>query len=256
MNNSFAFIVQARSQSTRLPNKILLPFYKAETILDIQLKNLQQIFPAATLILATSTNKADDIIENKYGSQKGITVFRGDEQNVLKRFVDAANKHKVEHIVRICSDNPFLSMQYIRTLMERYFISKPDYLSYGFSNGLPAIKSHTGLFAEAVNLNTLKKVQQLTSDPLYCEHVTNYIYSHPEMFRVEFIAAPAFINELVNSLRLTIDTNHDFENLQKLYLSVLSKHGDNYSVEQLIEEIKNNIALMAFMKEQIRQHAK
>ena len=127
MKHEFSFIIQARSASTRLPGKILIPFYNNETILDIQLKNISKSFPGALVIIATSTNKADDVIVAKYATDNRFTIFRGDENNVLKRFIDAAKQFEIEHIVRICSDNPFLSMSYLKELVSFYFSKMPEF---------------------------------------------------------------------------------------------------------------------------------
>jgi spore coat polysaccharide biosynthesis protein SpsF (cytidylyltransferase family) len=256
MDQTLSFIIQARAKSTRLPNKVLLPFYHANTILDIIVKRLSAHFSGIPIILATTTNPADDIIETKYKKNNSIQVFRGNEKNVLKRFIDAAEKYKTEQIVRICSDNPFLSMTYLQTMIEGHSKTLPDYTSFQFKDGNPAIKSHSGLFAEMVSLHALRKVANITLDPLYCEHVTNYIYSHPSSFKINFIPVPDILNSYIDKLRLTIDTKEDFENLQKLYLSVLSKYGKNYTTEQLLTEIQSDMKLIAAMQEQILQHAK
>ena len=256
MKQQFSFIIQARIKSTRLPGKILMPFSKHETILDVQLHNILNNFGGIQVIIATSFNKADNAIEEKYSGIERVTVFRGDENHVLKRFIDAANEFDIENIVRVCSDNPFLSIPYLKLLIDDYFKIAPDYISYKFENGTPTIKSHSGLFAEMVNLDALKKIHQLTQDQLYTEHVTNYIYTHQEQFKVVLLPVPAFLEEYVDKLRLTIDSKQDFVSLQKLYLAVLNKFGASYNIEQLLSEINSNGELLVSMNEQIKKHAK
>jgi len=256
MSNRYAFVIQARSGSTRLPNKILLPFYNGKTILDIQLENIKENFPGSLVILATTVNNADDVIMDKYINWDGLNVFRGDENNVLKRFIDAAKAFGVENIIRVCSDNPFLSMSYCDAMIDEYFKAHCDYVSYGFSNGTPAIRSHSGLFAEMTCLKTLEKVMQSTTEPLFMEHVTNYIYTHPSDFKCDFISVPEFIDSYLDKLRLTIDTQVDFTNLQKLYLAVLKKYGFKFTDEQLLAEVEANTELVKSMSEQIKQYAK
>src|ERR1700722_5916822 len=125
MNSDFSFIIQARSGSKRLPNKILLPFYNNETILDIQIDNLLKYFPESSIILATTINKADDVVEEKYAGNSRLKIYRGEEDNVLKRFIGAAKAFKVQHIVRVCADNPFLSMAYCKAMVDTYFKINP-----------------------------------------------------------------------------------------------------------------------------------
>ena len=102
-------IVQARMASTRLPGKILKDFYQGHTILDIILQKLHRI-PNAVVVVATSTNEADDILA-AHLEAKGERIYRGSENDVLQRFIDAAEKNGINGIVRICSDNPFLDIK-------------------------------------------------------------------------------------------------------------------------------------------------
>jgi spore coat polysaccharide biosynthesis protein SpsF len=256
MKESFSFIVQARYGSTRLPGKITLPFSGQKTILDIQLDNILGHFPGSPVILATTNNKADDLIVEKYSSNKQLHVFRGDEDDVLNRFIQAANAFDAKNIVRVCSDNPFLSMPHINKLVEGYFKASPDYISFGFKEGTPAIRSHTGLFAEMVSLKALEKVKAFTHEKLYMEHVTNYIYTNPTQFKVEFVPVPAILDDYLDKLRLTIDTMQDFTHLQKLYLAVSVKYGAEYTIEQLLLEVEKDKELLKSMTEQIKQYAK
>jgi len=253
---SLAFIIQARSGSTRLPNKVLLPFYNDSTILDIQIDLLSKNFPQYPLILATSTNKADDVLAAKYGNDKRVSIFRGDENNVLKRFADAAQANNVFDIVRICADNPFLSVIHIGKLIEEYLKVKPDYISYKFKSGTPAIRSHSGLFAEVVKLSALVKVLALAVEPVYYEHVTNYLYSHPDKFNIHFIPVPEILNRYEDSLRLTIDTKEDFTQVQQLYTEVIHIYTGNYTLENLLAEVDSNVTLQESMRNRIKQYAK
>ena len=256
MKQEFSFIIQARTESSRLRGKISLPFYKDKTILEIQLNNIQTHFPGSSIILATTTNKADDVIEEKYAKVKGLKLFRGDEDNVLKRFIDAAYKFNIENIVRICSDNPFLSMPYLAKLIDYYFEVNPDYASYQFSNKIPAIRSHSGLFAEVVSLKALEKTKVSTQDALYTEHVTNFIYGHPEEFKLNFLPVPEILNDYIDKLRLTIDTLPDFTNIQKLYLAVLNKYGSDFTLNGLLSEVNKDKELLRSMNELIRNYGK
>jgi spore coat polysaccharide biosynthesis protein SpsF len=253
---NLGIIIQARSGATRLPNKVLLPFYKEQTILDIQLAMLEKHFSHYPIILATTTNSNDDTIANKYASDKKIKVFRGDEQNVLKRFVDAAQANNISHIVRVCADNPFLSPVYLNKLIEEYTQTRPDYASYRFKSGTPAIRSHSGLFAEVTSLTSLVKILNLAVEPVYYEHVTNYIYTHPDKFKVHFIPVPEILNKYEESLRLTIDSADDFNQVKELYAVVVQKYGQDYTVDNLLAEVDSNVHLQESMRNRILQYAK
>jgi spore coat polysaccharide biosynthesis protein SpsF len=106
-----AIIIQARTGSTRLANKMLKPFYQNQTILQIIIENLKRDIDLP-IILATTNNPNDDCLE-QVAEENGIFCFRGSEENVLQRFIDAAHQYQVDVIIRVCADNPFLNPAYI-----------------------------------------------------------------------------------------------------------------------------------------------
>ena len=244
-----AFLVQARMGSTRLPHKVLRPFYNNNCILDLLVDKLNQI-AGTKIIIATSVGSENDVIE-QFCKERNIICFRGEENDVLKRFIDAAEANGVDRIIRICSDNPFLELNSIKKLVEVANKADAEYISFDI-NGLPSIKTHFGFWAEYVSLDALKKVQRLTSEKIYHEHVTNYIYSNPAIFKVEWIEGPICLKGRSN-IRLTIDTLEDFANAQKVYaelckvnpyptidevVSYLDEHPDTYNA--MVQQINKN----------------
>ena len=182
------FIVQARLGSTRLPDKILLPFSGGRTIFDLLLEKLQSFAPQAACVVATSVAPANDALE-AICRERGVACFRGSENDVLQRFIDAAHANGVDRIIRVCSDNPFLSRDAIAQLLEAVADTDADYMSFNVG-GTPSIKTHYGFWTEYVTLDALERVAGLTDEPLYHEHVTNYIYAHPESFRIGWLDVP------------------------------------------------------------------
>lgn len=244
-----AFLVQARMGSTRLPHKVLRPFYNNNCILDLLVDKLNQI-AGTKIIIATSVGSENDVIE-QFCKERNIVCFRGEENDVLKRFIDAAETNGVDRIIRICSDNPFLELNSIKKLVEVANKADAEYISFDI-NGFPSIKTHFGFWAEYVSLDALKKVQRLTSEIIYHEHVTNYIYSNPVIFKVEWIEGPVCLKGRSN-IRLTIDTLEDFANAQKVYaelckvnpyptidevVSYLDEHPDTYNA--MVQQINKN----------------
>ena len=78
-----------------------------------------------------------------------------------------------------------------------------DYLSYGTSQGIPAILTHFGFWAEIVKTETLKKVSKCTQEPLFIEHVTNFIHTQPERFKIKLLPIATQIEKHKN-LRLIL----------------------------------------------------
>lgn len=84
--------------STRLPNKMILPYWEKEGILSILLKRIKNGLPKIPVIVATTCKVQDDVIED-ISFKENVLVFRGNENDVLKRFIDAANTYSVTKIV-------------------------------------------------------------------------------------------------------------------------------------------------------------
>jgi spore coat polysaccharide biosynthesis protein SpsF len=251
MKDNLKIIIQARTGSTRLPNKILKPFYGNKTILDILIENLKQFYKEEDIILATSTSLGDTKLK-EVASNHGICFFQGDENNVLNRFLVCAEQFKAQIIVRICADNPFLFPSFIQDIINKIIDGK-DYASYQWPDGTPVMLSHIGLFAEAFQVSFIKRVSTLTQDPVFTEHVTNYIYSNKEKFDYEFLPIPSILNQSQN-LRLTIDTESDFETASEIYQDWVKC--EIQDVESLLFIINNKPQLISKMLKEIHKNAK
>ena len=246
-----AFIIQARMGSTRLPNKILLPFFNDKCILDLLIEKLKRI-PAADIIIATSVNKNNDILE-RFCVTRGIKCFRGSENDVLQRFIDAAETFDIDKIIRVCSDNPFLELKSIETLVKESMVSDADYISFSI-NGTPSIKTHYGFWTEYTTLKSLHKVRDLTSDNLYHEHVTNFIYTHPQFFSTEWIEGPECLYNRSN-IRLTCDTAEDFQCCKEIY-SALCMNNPYPTIQDIVDYLDCHKEYSAKMSEQIINNSK
>lgn len=243
-------IIQARTGSTRLPNKMVMPFFEGKTILEILIDRIKKAIGDIDIILATSTASGDDKLA-KLAAEKGIMIYRGSEADVLGRFIGAAETYRIDRIIRICGDNPFLSMRYLKELIDNLSKKDEDYISFITNEGIPSIKTHFGLWTEAITLDALKRIAKLTEEKLYHEHVTNYSYEHPDLFSLFFIPIPSFILE--SKFRLTVDTIDDFNNARNLYEKLLEK-GCEIEVENIIPYLDENI--LDSMKKQIEMNSK
>ena len=112
-------IIQARTGSTRQPKKMILPCYANEGIFSLLLKKLTATFDKNDIILATSVNENNDVLV-EIAKCYGVNYFRGSENDVLQRFIDAAKEFNAENLIRVCADNPFLDVFYIRLLIEKF----------------------------------------------------------------------------------------------------------------------------------------
>lgn len=243
-------IIQARKGSTRLPNKMVLPFYENKGILELLLIKIKSSYPEFDIILATTVSTKDDELE-AIARKHEVNTYRGSEQDVLDRFINAANVYKLDTLIRVCADNPFLDVAHISSLIDEIQADKTlDYVSYEIDN-TPSIKTHLGLFTEAVRLAALKKVDQsVDKDSMYREHVTNFIYANEDVFKIKFLTNP-LKDKNVNRIRLTLDTQRDFDMLRGLF----SKYS-TCSSDEIIDHLKNDSQILEEMSNLIEFNQK
>lgn len=244
-------IIQARTGSTRLPNKMLKPFFGDELLIDVILKKFKHISVKHPVILATTTNKKDSILAD-FAEKHNCLCFRGSEDDVLQRFIDAAAFNELDIVIRVCADNPFLSVKYIDELIKTYQKKSYNYISYKNSEGVPSIRTHYGFFTELVELSILQKVAQLTSEKFYHEHVTNYIYDHADKFSINLLTIPFAEN---NKVRLTIDTIEDFDMAKEIYASLMNS-GKDLEPETVMNYLNANAKYFSLMNTQIQNQKK
>lgn len=244
-------IIQARTGSTRMPKKVILPFFNGKCIIDILLEKLLRT--GIPIVLATTENTADDALVAK-AKKYSIDIFRGSEDNVLERFIGAATQFNAKNIVRVCADNPFLDVDSILVLADEFAKTPSDYLSFQFSNNRPSIKTHFGFFTEITTINALQKAASMTSEKLYIEHVTNFIYGHPQHFDVRFLDAPGYIFDRTD-IRLTLDTPADFRLQQEIYAEMTTQN-PNFGIREVVAFVDQHPEMLQQMKLEIDKFSK
>lgn len=251
-NEDWGIVIQARLGSTRLPGKMIIPFFENKSLLTLVLEKLCATFPAERLLLATSTDPRDEAIA-ELAAKSGVACFRGSENDVLDRFISAAKWKGWKSVIRICADNPFLYPEYTSQLAAYAAENPADYISWFFSDGTPVIRSHSGFFAEWISLAALEKTAASSTEKIYREHVTNYIYEHAADFKIERIR----LNDesFFRSVRLTIDTQEDY-NLAKNMYEELVRSGRPISPATVKEYITAYPAVADQMRTNILSNAK
>lgn len=236
--------------SSRLPGKTIMPFFGNLSIIEIIIKRILLTFPGAPVFLLTTCSSADDLLVERIKDYP-VTVFRGSENDVLERFVRASEAFQVTDLIRVCGDNPFLLPQFLKELYEHPF-ENLDYLSFIF-DGTPVMKCHFGLFAERIRSTALAKAAQLTDLAFYHEHVTNFIYEHPDKFLLHWLDKTPQLMPL-RDFRLTVDTKADFETAQQLVRGLKNPCLPEWN--EILHMSKTSPEMIASMKNQIKLNSK
>ena len=252
MNGKAGIIIQARRGSTRLPDKVTRIFYNGSSILELLLKRFKDM-PEYSLCVATTVGGEDDFIAD-ICSQQDVNIYRGSTDNVLERYYRAALKYNIDPVIRICSDNPFVLPSSVIELVAAQRINEYDYIGYRLSDNRIGINTHFGLWAELISVSAMAEVLEIKPENVYFEHVTNYLYSHPEKFNNHFIEVPEYMFSR-KDIRLTVDTEDDFLLAEEIYKEYFNKY-DTLDPLKLIGLIDRNERWKSMMMKGIIRNEK
>ncbi|OAI39080.1 spore coat biosynthesis protein F [Actinobacteria bacterium SCGC AG-212-D09] len=193
--------------STRLPGKVLEPA-AGRPLLEHMIERLRRCAALDGIVVATTTNPSDDPIET-LARRLGVGCFRGSEDDVLGRVLGAARAHGAELIVELTGDCPLIDPAIVIEAVARYGDGAVDYCSNTLERTFPR-----GMDVEVFPVAVLAEVDRLTDDPIDREHVSLYIYEHPERFRLRSVRADPPRGA---DVRLTVDTPEDLELVRAVF---------------------------------------
>jgi len=196
---SLGVIIQARMGSKRLPGKVLKPF-AGEPMLGYMLRRLTRLEHDAKIVIATSVENRDNVIES-FCRERGVRCFRGDHENVLKRYYDCARHHGFARIIRLTADDPFFDVEEIDRLIDAQRETGADLI-----HSYPSLPYGVG--AEIFTFKALAASVSETRDPFHLEHADEYILQNPGRFKIRILdVRPA---KKKPKVRLTVDTPADY----------------------------------------------
>lgn len=218
-------IIQARMSSTRLPGKVLLDL-AGEPMLARVVERTRRARSIERVIVATTVEPEDEPIVT-LGRSRGWAVSRGSRDDVLDRYYQAAVTNGADPIVRITSDCPLIDPGVI----DRVVGQLTDGVDYA-SNINPRRTFPRGLDVEVFTLAALSTAWRDATDSSSREHVTPFLYRHPERFHVALLESdrPAAADH-----RWSVDTPEDYELMQRIYGHFGNDEFDWLDVLELLE---------------------
>jgi spore coat polysaccharide biosynthesis protein SpsF len=202
-----AAIVQARTGSTRLPGKVLLPLLGKPVLTQVMRRVARARLVDEVVVATTELASDDPIVE--LGRREGWRVVRGSEMDLLDRYLDAAHAVGADQIVRITSDCPLIDPGLIDDVIAAFRRDGSDYAS----NTLEPRTYPRGLDVEVVTLAALEIAGLEDRDPASREHATPFIYRRPERFRMHGVRNARDLSVH----RWTLDTPEDYELIRRVY---------------------------------------
>ena len=216
MNSSVICVIQARMDSSRLPAKVVAPI-EGDSLLHYVIRRVS-LSKLEKIVVATTKMAVDDIIE--FISQKcKVDCIRGDELDVLSRFVQTADLYNADAVIRITADCPLIDPEVINKVLELY--NENPRLDYIFIEGYPRGLGDVELISNSA-LKTCYKETDVTQT-YYREHVMTYIIDNPDKFNIYIEKT----NKQFENYRLCVDELDDLRVVREVYSHFLPKFDIN-----------------------------
>ena len=200
-------VVSARMASSRCPGKALAPL-AGRPLLEVLLDRMAAVRGVDGVVLATSVKAENDPLVDVARSA-GFEVFRGDEDDVLRRHVDCARALGADHVVRVTGDNPLTDVETIESLVARHGREAADY-TY-----VPGDALLMGILAEVISRSALERSWERGDARHRSELMTLYIKERPEEFRIALGTLSADLYR--PQYRLTVDEPEDVSLMQAVF---------------------------------------
>ena len=238
-------IIQARMGSSRLPGKVLMDL-GGEMVLGRVVRRLQRSRHISKIVVATTTVPADEVIVAECDRLE-VLCFRGSEHDVLDRYYQAARANAADAVVRITSDCPLIDPELVDETVEVFGDKHADYASNVFPRTYPR-----GLDTEVFSFDALDRAWREAREAHQREHVTPYLYEHPQIFKLASLSGAADYSRY----RWTLDTLEDLELLRTIYSRF---HGrDDFSWQEVLRLMEREPELAELnsqvLQKSVREH--
>lgn len=214
--------------STRLPGKTLRAVL-GRPLLSYLLERLQRSKRVNVIVVATTTKSQDDPVA-ALAKMHGAAVFRGSEEDVLERYNQASQAVAADLVLRVTADCPLLDPRIVDQVIDYFLSNQYDYVSNTLQKTYPR-----GMDVEMFTQKCLQEVAEIAKLPAEKEHVTLYMYSHPEKYRLGNVA---YIKD-VSFYRFTVDTEEDFTLVSKI-LEALYPSSPSFTFEDVLAIMKKH----------------
>jgi spore coat polysaccharide biosynthesis protein SpsF len=200
-------IISARMASSRYPAKALVPL-AGRPLIQVLMDRVARVPELDSMALATS-NRPENKPLVDIARALGIPPFQGDEDDVLRRFIDCARNMDADHIVYVSGDNPLTDLETMARLVERHLESGSDY-TY-----VPGDARHMGILCEVVSRLALERAWAKGEARHKADQVTLYIKEHPGEFKVRPVKLPEGLYRA--DVRLSVQEAADVQLVQTLF---------------------------------------
>ena len=243
-HNNIGIIIQARMGSKRLPRKVMKKIAGKEMILRI-IERVKKCKSFKKVIIAIPETEENNILYN-FLKKYNVNLYRGSENNLLKRYYLAAKKFQIQFIIRLPADNPFPDFNEIDRLTSFYFKNLNKKKLNLYSTNLQPFKNSgyiDGVGAEIFTINMLEKLLNNKKIVKSYEHISlNFVNfekqreENKKYFKVKCPKAPKEIS--YPKIKLDVNSKQDLSYVRNIYRN-LTKKKLNFSTQNIVQYLLN-----------------
>lgn len=224
-------IIQARMGSTRLPGKIMKEVV-SKPLLEYQIAQVRRSKTIDQIVIATTAKDIEQPIIDLC-KRMSVDYYRGPEEDVLSRYYQAACCYGAETVVRLTSDCPLVDPAVIDEVITAFLSHSAgyDYVSNTIERSYPR-----GYDVEVFSMKVLEQAYKEAGSAAEREHVTTYMYRHPEVFRVGQVKRTPDLS----AYRLTVDTEEDFELMARVITALCKKSVEWFTLGDVVSILQEH----------------
>tara|TARA_E500000178_G_C16944301_1_gene718003 strand:- start:769 stop:1419 length:651 start_codon:yes stop_codon:yes gene_type:complete len=207
-------------------------------------ERLRSVPSIDAIVIATTINVDDNPIA-ELANAHDIPCFRGSEQDVLGRVVGAGESAQADILVEITGDCPVIDPDLVEQTIQIYLNNSVQYASNSIIRSYP-----DGMDTQVINFEALKLSASMTNHPLDREHVSRFIWQHPEIFSCINLIAPPSLHW--PELGLTLDEENDYKLLVNI-IEALAPSNPLFSCHEIISFLRASPSLLEINKAVVRK---
>lgn len=227
--------IEARMGSSRLPGKVLMDINGVPALTRL-LRRLRQCKQLDDIVVATTSTKADDAIA-AWAALEAVACYRGSEEDVLQRVVEAQRQLASEVTVEITGDSILTDPAVVDLGVETFLNNECDVVTNVYPETWPM-----GVNVQVFRTKALAKVAESVVNRACREHVSLYFYEHPEKFRIISLTAPP--RQRGAHLRWQLDYMEDLIFMREVYRRLEPMYGDAFGVDEVMQLLRSEPALI------------
>lgn len=222
--------------SSRLPGKALMDIC-GKTALHRLLERLRACQSLDEIVVATSSHSTDDALE-VWCDEHQVKCFRGSEEDVLNRVVQAHQWMETDVIVEITGDCPLTDPEVVDLGVETFLSHDADVVS----NCGMKLTWPMGQYVQVFSYSALEEVDRTIIDDAVHEHVSLHFYENPDQYQIINLLAPRRWRH--PEWRFQLDYEEDLQFQNEIYRRLEPRHGCCFGVEEVVALLKREPQLI------------